>query len=93
MLIHRIALQGSLDNINPELNENYSKLFFEYFSNELGIQDDRGYMYATTPFSEWRTKSTLTDHPIIHNVASSKILGGHIWGTWLPFGHFKNFRQ
>ncbi|KAG6918012.1 hypothetical protein DXG01_016864, partial [Tephrocybe rancida] len=39
----------SLDNLNEELNEKYSKAFFDYFKKNLGIQGDRGYMYVT-PF-------------------------------------------
>lgn len=34
----------SLDNINPEANEKYSKTFFGYFEKTLGTAGDRGYM-------------------------------------------------
>ncbi|ELU43824.1 MIF domain-containing protein [Rhizoctonia solani AG-1 IA] len=36
----------SLGNINPEVNEVYSKAFFEHFKEKLNIPGDRGYMYA-----------------------------------------------
>ncbi|OJT08020.1 Macrophage migration inhibitory factor [Trametes pubescens] len=34
----------SLNNINPELNQQYSKAFAAYFKEKLGVQDTRGYM-------------------------------------------------
>lgn len=38
------AIQTSLDNINPEVNEKYSAEFFKYFKEKLGVPGDRGYM-------------------------------------------------
>ncbi|KAG6831222.1 hypothetical protein H0H92_012019 [Tricholoma furcatifolium] len=40
----------SLDNLNPEANEEYSKAFFEFFSKKLGVKGDRGYIYEGTTF-------------------------------------------
>ncbi|CDO68899.1 hypothetical protein BN946_scf185000.g42 [Trametes cinnabarina] len=34
----------SLDNINPKANEEYSRKFFAFFKEKLGVPDDRGYM-------------------------------------------------
>ncbi|KAG6850410.1 hypothetical protein H0H93_013635 [Arthromyces matolae] len=34
----------SLDNLNPEANEKYSKAFFDFFKKKLGVPGDRGYM-------------------------------------------------
>ncbi|TFY70685.1 hypothetical protein EVG20_g2329 [Dentipellis fragilis] len=39
----------SLGNISPEQNEEYSKLFFDYFARELGIPGDRGYITFYDP--------------------------------------------
>jgi phenylpyruvate tautomerase len=39
-------VQISLDNINPEANEKYSKAFFDFFHKKLKVPGDRGYMYA-----------------------------------------------
>ena len=35
-----------MDNINPEANEGYSKLLFEFVEKHLKVPDHRGYMYA-----------------------------------------------
>ncbi|KAJ3558002.1 hypothetical protein NM688_g1167 [Phlebia brevispora] len=43
----------SLDNITPELNEHYSKVFFEYFEEKLGVKDHRGYISFTDPGREY----------------------------------------
>ncbi|OBZ75583.1 Macrophage migration inhibitory factor [Grifola frondosa] len=40
---------NSLGNITPDLNEGYSKVFFEFFKSKLGISDDRGYILFTDP--------------------------------------------
>ncbi|EMD34383.1 hypothetical protein CERSUDRAFT_97643 [Gelatoporia subvermispora B] len=39
----------SLGNINPEVNEKYSKALFEYFEKKLGVPDDRGYITFYDP--------------------------------------------
>lgn len=39
----------SLDNLNPASNEKYSKGFFEFFKEELGIENDRGYITFIDP--------------------------------------------
>jgi len=39
----------SLGNLSPELNETYSKLFFEHLTKELGVKDDRGYLVFEDP--------------------------------------------
>ncbi|KAF8894732.1 Tautomerase/MIF [Infundibulicybe gibba] len=41
----------SLDNINPDANEAYSKKFFDFFKQELGVPGDRGYIYKGTTFA------------------------------------------
>ncbi|KAI0082863.1 Tautomerase/MIF [Panus rudis PR-1116 ss-1] len=39
----------SLDNINPEANEKYSKELFQYFEEKLGITGSRGYISFHDP--------------------------------------------
>ncbi|KAG5642399.1 hypothetical protein DXG03_002831 [Asterophora parasitica] len=39
----------SLDNINTELNEQYSKAFFEFFKKKLDVPGDRGYITYIDP--------------------------------------------
>ncbi|KAF8638807.1 hypothetical protein AX17_001865 [Amanita inopinata Kibby_2008] len=39
----------SLDNINPQANDLYSKRFFEFFKDKLGVPDDRGYISFLDP--------------------------------------------
>ncbi|KAI0806896.1 Tautomerase/MIF [Fomes fomentarius] len=39
----------SLDNLPPEKNEQYSKAFFAYFKEKLGVPDDRGYITFIDP--------------------------------------------
>ena len=36
----------SLGNINDEANERYSKAFFQFFKDKLGVAGNRGYMYV-----------------------------------------------
>ncbi len=36
--------QMSLNNINPEANQQYSKAFFAFLKDKLGVEDTRGYM-------------------------------------------------
>ncbi|KAI8999062.1 Tautomerase/MIF [Trametes punicea] len=39
----------SLDNLTPEANEKYSKKFFAFFKEKLGVPDDRGYIAFNDP--------------------------------------------
>ncbi|KAF8061640.1 Tautomerase/MIF superfamily [Lyophyllum atratum] len=39
----------SLDNLNEELNEKYSKAFFDFFKRELNVPGDRGYVTFVDP--------------------------------------------
>ncbi|KAI0355020.1 Tautomerase/MIF [Trametes cingulata] len=39
----------SLDNINPKVNEEYSKAFFAFFKEKLGVPDNRGYITFYDP--------------------------------------------
>ncbi|KAI0648335.1 Tautomerase/MIF [Trametes meyenii] len=39
----------SLDNINPDANLEYSKAFFAFFKEKLGVPDDRGYITFVDP--------------------------------------------
>jgi len=39
----------SLDNINTEANERYSKAFFDFFQEKLGVPGDRGYITFIDP--------------------------------------------
>ncbi|KAL1950949.1 hypothetical protein VTO73DRAFT_98 [Trametes versicolor] len=39
----------SLNNINPELNQQYSKAFAAYFKEKLGVEDTRGYITFSDP--------------------------------------------
>lgn len=39
----------SLDNLNPEANERYSKVLSEYFAKKLGAPSDRGYIVFIDP--------------------------------------------
>ncbi|TDL18953.1 Tautomerase/MIF, partial [Rickenella mellea] len=39
----------SLDNINPELNDQYSKVFFDHFNEKLGVEGNRGYITYIDP--------------------------------------------
>ncbi|KAI5118420.1 hypothetical protein M0805_005504 [Coniferiporia weirii] len=42
----------SLGNINAQANVGYSKSFFEFFKEKLGIQDNRGYITFNDPGRE-----------------------------------------
>ncbi len=48
-------VQKSLDNINHEVNEQYSKVLFKFLEDKLGVPGDRGYMCVPK-----------THHTIIH---------------------------
>jgi hypothetical protein len=72
-LIH--DLQVSLDNLNEEANERYSKAFFQYFQEKLGIQGDRGYMYEVRYPTPLITDGSL--YPV-----NSQIPTGHSLGTY-----------
>ncbi|EIN04787.1 Tautomerase/MIF [Punctularia strigosozonata HHB-11173 SS5] len=39
----------SLDNINPEVNEKYSKIIFDHFQKTLGTPGNRGYVVFNDP--------------------------------------------
>lgn len=39
----------SLDNINPELNEQYSKTLFTFFKEKLNVPGNRGYVVFNDP--------------------------------------------
>ncbi|KIY45470.1 Tautomerase/MIF [Fistulina hepatica ATCC 64428] len=39
----------SLGNVNPAANIKYSKQFFQYFKDKLGISNDRGYITYIDP--------------------------------------------
>ncbi|KAI0714241.1 Tautomerase/MIF [Fomitopsis betulina] len=39
----------SLDNLKPDVDEEYSKAFFEFFQEKLGISGDRGYITFLDP--------------------------------------------
>ncbi|KAG5722546.1 hypothetical protein E4T56_gene2930 [Termitomyces sp. T112] len=39
----------SLDNLNEQANETYSKAFFDFFKEKLGIPGDRGYITFIDP--------------------------------------------
>jgi len=41
--------QDSLDNINEQANEGYSKVFFKFFEEKLGIPGNRGYITFIDP--------------------------------------------
>jgi len=42
----------SLDNIDHQKNEKYSKVFFDFFKKELGIPGERGYIHYVDPGRE-----------------------------------------
>jgi len=42
----------SLDNINRQANEKYSKAFFDFFQKKLGVPADRGYITFIDPGRE-----------------------------------------
>jgi len=42
----------SLDNINQQANERYSKEFFEFFQQQLGVPANRGYITFIDPGRE-----------------------------------------
>jgi hypothetical protein len=39
-------MQVSLGGLSPESNEEYSKSFFSYLEEKIGVTDDRGYMWV-----------------------------------------------
>jgi hypothetical protein len=69
------SAQTSLDNINPESNEKYSKALFDFFKKKLDIPGDRGYM-CVHPVSMFQT----TD--VFLSPAPSSIPGGLTWGNF-----------
>jgi len=51
-MVHIVKhLQTSLDNLNEEANERYSKAFFGFFKEKLGVSTDRGYVSVPIPFA------------------------------------------
>lgn len=46
LLTVTVLIKTSLDNLNPDANEKYSKVFSEFFAEKLGAGNDRGYMYV-----------------------------------------------
>ncbi|EKM83072.1 hypothetical protein AGABI1DRAFT_111593 [Agaricus bisporus var. burnettii JB137-S8] len=42
---------ASIDNLQPEMNEGYSKKIFEWLDVKLGVKHDRGYILFTDPGS------------------------------------------
>lgn len=44
-----VCIQDSLDNINREVNEKYSKAFFDFFQKKLGVPGNRGYIAFIDP--------------------------------------------
>ena len=44
-----MCIQDSLDNINDEANEKYSKAFFEFFQQKLDVPAKRGYISFIDP--------------------------------------------
>jgi phenylpyruvate tautomerase len=47
-----MGIQDSLDNINPQANERYSKAFFDFFQQQLGVPANRGYITFIDPGRE-----------------------------------------
>ena len=44
-----MGIQESLDNINQQANEKYSKGFSAFFQKKLGVPANRGYMAFIDP--------------------------------------------
>ncbi|KAF8804619.1 Tautomerase/MIF [Phlegmacium glaucopus] len=42
-------MSDSLDNINREVNEKYSKAFFDFFQKKLDVPTNRGYVAFVDP--------------------------------------------
>lgn len=42
-------MQDSLDNISEQLNEEYSKAFFQFFKEKLDLPGNRGYITYIDP--------------------------------------------
>jgi phenylpyruvate tautomerase len=42
-------IQDSLDNINHQANEKYSKAFFDFFQQKLNVPAKRGYITFIDP--------------------------------------------
>ncbi|KAF8228409.1 Tautomerase/MIF [Tricholoma matsutake] len=58
----------SLDNLNPEANERYSKAIFDFFRSKLGIQGDRGYVTFIDPGRSFMGYNGVTFGTIFANV-------------------------
>jgi phenylpyruvate tautomerase len=57
----------SLDNLSPELNEQYSKAFFGFFHKKLGVSDDRGYIVFVDPGRAYLGYKSVTFETIFGN--------------------------
>lgn len=70
-----------MDNINVEANEKYSKAFFDFFKEKLGISGDRGYMFVV--FVSGNPSSARTD--VFVPLEPSLTLAEDSWGK-CPIG-------
>lgn len=50
----------SLYNLNPTVNEEFSKTFFDFFAEQLGVSDDRGYITFYNPGPEYLGHKSTT---------------------------------
>jgi phenylpyruvate tautomerase len=57
----------SLDNLSPELNEQYSKAFFDFFHKKLGVPDGRGYIAFVDPGRAYLGHKGVTFETIFGN--------------------------
>ena len=65
VLLPTRTAQISLDNLQPEKNEKYSKAFFEFFKEKLGVPGDRGYVYVTHSHHKHRSGIESEDSTFI----------------------------
>jgi hypothetical protein len=67
-------MQVSLGGLSPESNEEYSKSFFSYLEEKIGVTDDRGYMWVFAGcLPHWLNNSFAP-------AVCSKIPEGLTWG-------------
>lgn len=59
----------SLDNLNAEANERYSKAIFDFLNTKLGVQGDRGYVTFVDPGRSFLGHQGVTFGTIFANVA------------------------
>ncbi|EIW60867.1 Tautomerase/MIF [Trametes versicolor FP-101664 SS1] len=50
----------SLNNINPEVNQQYSKAFFAYFKEKLSVEGTRGYITFSDPGRDYLGYNSTT---------------------------------